>query len=137
MLAEGLEPAPEQPRDRRVAPAEPLADLGHRASVEVVQLDGLTLVLGQRVEGLGQRQELLVADRLLAGRAAVVGEPGLEPDRRLVEPGQQRSLHLGVALAAAIPAGLVGHRPGEDLPEPGGPLGLPDERASPGRLVPP
>ena len=135
MLAEGLDPAPEEPGDRRVAPAEPGADLGHRAAVQVVQLDGLALVVGQGVEGLGQRQELLVADRLLAGRAVVVGEPGLEPGRRLIEPGQERPLQVGVALAAAVPAGLVGHRPGEDLPEPGGQRRLPGDRASPGRLV--
>ena len=75
------------------------------------------------------------AVQALAGRAAVVGEPGLEPGRRLIEPGQERPLEVGVALAAAKPAGLVGHRPGEDLPEPGGQRRLAGDRASPGRLV--
>jgi hypothetical protein len=51
---QGLQSAEDQPSDGLAATAQVPAYIGQRQSLKVVQLDGLTLILGQAQECFGQ-----------------------------------------------------------------------------------
>jgi hypothetical protein len=73
----------------------------------------LALGLGQFGQGLHQQQGLLVALGPLAGGGLFDGQPGIEPDRGLLDRSLEGSLQRQVAAAAAVVPDRIGQRAGE------------------------
>ena len=82
LLAELLQTPLQQPGDGAGRPVEARTDLGQRATLPVMQDQGLPLVERQQGQRVGQPDGLLVSLCVLAGRRAIGGQPGAEPDRR-------------------------------------------------------
>src|SRR5262245_59252777 len=96
-LAPPLHPAPEQPADRRLAPAQLAGAVLDRQTEQVVQLHRPALVVRQPGQGLRQPEQLLVAP---GARWARTGPPPATP------PGAPRKR------PGPPPASAPGPRPG-------------------------
>ena len=78
-----LQAPAEQPGHRRAAPPHLPGHLFHRQPLQVLQVQGSPLVLGQPRQGAGQAQQLLLPLQPLAGAGLAADQPRIQPGRRL------------------------------------------------------
>src|SRR5262249_38726116 len=124
-FAQPSQAAPQQAAGRRLAAPQRRGYLLDGQPVQVVQLDGAALVLRQLRQRRRQPPQLLVPHRPLVRRRLVRGQERLQSRRRVLDRGVQRPLAERVALAGGEEAAHGGGElTGEDLPQPGGALGL-------------
>jgi hypothetical protein len=109
----------QQSRDRRHGPSQPPGHLDQRQPLQVLQLDGPPLVVGQGGQGVGQPEEPLLPLDPPAGRGLVGRQEGLQPRRGLLDRRLQRERNP--AGSGELARG-VDQRVAEECPQPGGAL---------------
>ena len=80
-LTQFLQAALQQPRDGRVRSAEAAGGFRERATLQMMQDDGLTLGVRQMRQRVGEAEDVLVADGTLARRRMRCGQHSFEPGR--------------------------------------------------------
>ena len=107
----------EQPGDRRHGPSHPRGDLHQCQPLQVLQLDGLPLVVGKPGQGVGQSEERLLPLEPPARRSLVGRQERLQPRRRCSSAASSDRSRRPAARANLRPRRSAC---GQERPQPGG-----------------
>jgi hypothetical protein len=126
--------AENQPGYGLAAPAQAPADVCQGQALQVVQLDGAALVVGQLEDRFGQSCESLLVDRRTAGGRCLARQPDLQPHRRRFEGLLQRLFSHPLLAPRPQSADLVGEDVGQRAAQPSRLLGGAGQKAVAGLI---